>query len=441
MTLAPVACPADVPRWRIVNAKVPIALVEGHGIAGGTDGLAPVDIAITEGRIGSILPAGLVWPDEEETPSLDLAGGIVLPGLVDAHTHLDKGHVWPRAANPNGSFMGALETVTADREANWTARDVAARMEFGLACAHAHGTTTIRTHLDSIGKQTAISWQVFSGMRERWRGRIDLQAACLFGIDYALDDRHMAEIERVLTTHGGTLGAVTYMGPSLDAGLERLFRMAIDLGLDLDFHVDEATDPQARSLERIADTAIRFGFEGRILCGHCCSLALQEPDHIIRVIEKVARANIAVVSLPMCNMYLQDRTARRTPRWRGVTLLHELKQAGVPVMVSSDNTRDPFHAYGDLDLVEVYGQATRIAHLDHPVGDWPKAVAATPAQMIRRPEAGRLAAGRAADLILLRARSWTELLSRPQADRTVIRGGRRIDRTLPDYRTLDPLFR
>ena len=33
-----------------------------------------------------------------------------------------------------------------------------------------------------------------------------------------------------------------------------------------------------------------------------------------------ADAGIAVVSLPMCNMYLQGRTAGRTPRWRGVTL-------------------------------------------------------------------------------------------------------------------------
>ena len=55
----------------------------------------------------------------------------------------------------------------------------------------------------------------------------------------------------------------------------------------------------------------------------------------------------------MCNMYLQDRVAGRTPRWRGVAPLHELDAAGVTVMVASDNTRDPFYAYGDLDMLEV----------------------------------------------------------------------------------------
>jgi cytosine deaminase len=48
--------------------------------------------------------------------------------------------------------------------------------------------------------------------------------------------------------------------------------------------------------------------------------------------------------------------------------------------------------------------------------------------------------GGGADLVLLRARSWTELLSRPQSDRIVIRAGRAIDTTLPDYRELDALL-
>jgi cytosine/creatinine deaminase len=110
-------------------------------------------------------------------------------------------------------------------------------------------------------------------------------------------------------------------------------------------------------------------------------------------------------------------------------------------MVASDNTRDPFYAYGDLDMLETYREATRIAHFDHPVGDWPQTMARTPADAMRLgPEAGRIAAGASADLVLFKARAWTELLSRPQADRMVIREGLIIDRTLPDYRELDHVF-
>ena len=57
-------------------------------------------------------------------------------------------------------------------------------------------------------------------------------------------------------------------------------------------------------------------------------------------------------------------------------MLHEMAARGIPVAIASDNTRDPFHAYGDLDLMEVYREGTRLLHLDHPVGEWPATVAA-----------------------------------------------------------------
>lgn len=119
--------------------------------------------------------------------------------------------------------------------------------------------------------------------------------------------------------------------------------------------------------------------------------------------------------------------------------MHELAARGVPVAVASDNTRDPFYAYGDLDMVEVFREAVRILHLDHPIGNWPAAVTRTPAAIIGRPERGVIAAGQPADLVLFRARDYTELLARPQSDRTVLRSGKAIDTALPDYRELDEL--
>jgi cytosine deaminase len=53
---------------------------------------------------------------------------------------------------------------------------------------------------------------------------------------------------------------------------------------------------------------------------------------------------------------------------------------------------------------------------------------------------GTLTVGGPADMILFRGRSWTELLARPEADRTVIRAGRAIEREIPDYADLDDLM-
>jgi cytosine deaminase len=161
---------------------------------------------------------------------------------------------------------------------------------------------------------------------------------------------------------------------------------------------------------------------------------------VAKTLDLVKQAGIGIVSLPMCNLFLQDRECDRTPRWRGVTLLKELKQHGIPVTVASDNCRDPFYGFGDHDVLEVFTQSVRIAHLDIPYGDWPCAVTKTPADLIGLPDVGRIGVGLPADLILFKGRNFSELLSRSQHDRIVIRNGQPIDTTLPDYAELDELL-
>jgi cytosine deaminase len=413
------------------NAGVPRALL--RAAPPGAD-VVPLDIEISGGRILRLAPAGTL-----EGEGVDLDRGMVWPCFVDLHTHLDKGHIWPRAANPDGTRAGALAMVGTDREANWSAEDVRARMDFALRCAYAQGTRAIRTHLDSVGKQPWITWPVFAEMREAWRGRIELQAVALFHPEAADDPAWLASLADLVAECGGLMGGVPNMQAGPEDFLDRVFGHAERRGLDLDLHVDETNDPGSVCLRLVAETALRRKFAGRIVTGHCCSLSLQAPDDIDRTLDLVAEAGIAVVSLPMCNMYLQDRTAGRTPRWRGVTLLHEMAARGIRVAVSSDNCRDPFYAYGDHDMVEVYREATRIAHLDHPIGDWPRSVTLAPAAAAGFAE-GSVAEGEPADLVLLRARTFNEFLARPPTDRIILRAGRPIVRALPDYRELDHLL-
>jgi cytosine deaminase len=52
---------------------------------------------------------------------------------------------------------------------------------------------------------------------------------------------------------------------------------------------------------------------------------------------------------------------------------------------------------------------------------------------------GRIGVGLPANLIVFKGRNFSELLSRPQSDRLVLRKGKAIDTTLPDYAELDAL--
>jgi cytosine deaminase len=436
--------PTEQHYW-LKNAHVPISLlgVDDPAIAArqNREGLALVDLEIVDGAIARIVPAGKDIPAEHlddtgETPAADLRGRQVWPCFVDMHTHLDKGHIWERSPNPDGTFASALETVKMDTKKYWQAEDVHRRMEFGIKCSYAHGTKAIRTHIDSFDEQAAISLGVFKTLQQEWANRVILQAVSLVTLDYYQTPEGVALADQIAEV-GGILGGVAFMHPELDAQLDTVFTLAKERGLNLDFHTDENDDPNSICLQKVAAAALRHAFTGQIICGHCCSLAVQTPEVVEKTLNLVKQAGIGIVSLPMCNLYLQDRTPNRTPRWRGVTALQEIKQHGIPVAVASDNCRDPFYGFGDHDALEVFTQAVRIAHLDMPYGDSPCAVTKTPADLIGLPTIGRIGVGLPADLIVFKGRNFSELLSRSQHDRIVLRNGQPIDRTLPDYAELD----
>jgi cytosine/creatinine deaminase len=91
---------ARTPRWVAADARV-----IGADATRDAQGFGRVDLMIDGGRIGAIASTGAA--DFGDAPRLPLAGRIVLPAFVDAHTHLDKGHIWRRAPNRTGLFPHA----------------------------------------------------------------------------------------------------------------------------------------------------------------------------------------------------------------------------------------------------------------------------------------------------------------------------------------------
>lgn len=73
-----------------------------------SDGAAPVDIGVRDGRI-----AAIAAQIASEAPMLDAGGGRVLRGFADSHLHLDKACLLDRAANPDGTLGVAIAAVSA----------------------------------------------------------------------------------------------------------------------------------------------------------------------------------------------------------------------------------------------------------------------------------------------------------------------------------------
>jgi cytosine/creatinine deaminase len=395
------------------NVKVPASLLPSSA-RGSVDeeGLARCDVAI--GAQGSIASVSETGSSNDAPGTLFHAGGrLLFPGFVDVHTHLDKTHTWRRAPNPTGKFWDAIRVLGAD-SARWTPEDLERRAQLGLESAYAHGTRAIRTHLDTSAEVGPNAHGVIGKLRAAWAGRIEIQTVSLCGLDTI--ERDGARIQSITAAYkADALGGFPQPNPNLDRQLDRLIAIARELRIGLDLHVDESGLAHAECLRATAEAVLRNEFEYPVACGHCCSLAVQDPERASETLELVSAAGISIISLPLCNVYLQDRRddAPRTPRWRGVTLLQEALDLGITCASASDNVRDAFHAHGDYDLLEVLRETIRIAHLDTPPGPAAALVTRAPADIMGLGHLGRIEPGADGQLVLSEARSFSELLSRP----------------------------
>ena len=413
------------------NVCLPSACVEAIALPEIGDGLVRADIGISRGRIQLLQPVDR----QDETGPAD---AMVWPGTVDCHAHIDKGQVWARTPNPDGTFQSALDAAPQDRIWFSGHEDLVRRAEFIIKSAYAHGTTAIRSHVDAAPEVFDTMFGPLKELAQERADRMHLQLAPFTGI--GTDPVWVGELAvAAKDPASGVLSLFLQMDDGLPDFLDMTIRLADQHGLALDFHADETLDPKSNCLLEVARAVLRHGFEGPVVVGHCCAQSVHDLDTLTRTLEAVHNAGIGVVSLPMCNAYLQDRRAARSPRQRGVAPVKEMAARGIPVALASDNVRDAFHAYGDMDLPELLRDAMRFLQLDHPVKDWPAAVTRTPANLMGLSDHGRLRTGGPADLILFPARNWSEFAARPQSDRIVLRKGKMIDTTPPDFAELDVL--
>jgi cytosine deaminase len=213
--------------------------------------------------------------------------------------------------------------------------------------------------------------------------------------------------------------------------------------------------------------ARKQGYKGNVVLGHCCALSLQTERTKQYICNELAKlGNVFVVSNPFTNLSLQDRRGTkpplgveipydtpRTPQWRGITLLQELRSAGVTTATASDNVRDYWLSSGsDYDMLSVWSQTQALCHLDTAPneGSWADIVTTNPARAMgllggskqakSATATSLLDVGHVADLIIFpSARRASELFARPQNDRIVIRNGSIQNTVLPDFVELDDL--
>ena len=321
---------------------------------------------------------------------IDGKGGILMPGLVNAHTHVPMTAM--RGYGDGNNLQDWLHNFIFPVEAKWDDRAIRACAALGLAEMIASGVTCIADmymHTDAV-------------LREVESAGISANVSCggvQFEEPFDPDKNHDCIVQRELTEkwHGRDDGRIQVDASihgeyTSHAGLwDWMARYAADHGLGMHVHLSEtqAEHEQCRARHGGKSPAAVLAehgvFDVRAIAAHCVWTTPE--DWAI-----LARKGVTAVHNPMSNLKLGS----------GVAPVVDLKKAGVNVAlgtdgVSSNNCTDFF---GDMKLAAILQNGVRHDPLALTAWDALEMATVNGGKALGR-KTGRIEKGYEADLILL----------------------------------------
>jgi len=398
-----------------------------------SDGTRDVGVAVDHGRIVDI-GVGLDLPASR---ALDAGDGLIIPGFVESHMHLDIALMNdPERPGRPAPFRLPVELNRAmeARRLAFTREDIEDRATRALALATRHGVTALRAqcHVDAtVGLKHLES---LLRVREAVRDHVTVQIVA-FPQQGLVDQPATLDLFREAFRLGAdAMGCASNLDPRVtdNTGVRRHIEIALALAIehdvDLDTHADMGlpTDVTLDDLEVVylAQRAREVGYEGRVTAGHVCALDSAEPAVAEAAIAQISEARISVISQP--DLYRLGRTDTRGVR-RGLTRVKQLLAGGVNVAFASNNVRDAFRPLGNLNLLEeglilAYGaHMDTVAELEALL----RMCTENAARALRLDHYG-LAVGNLADLVVLDAPTPSAALVDQAEKRFVLKTGRLI---------------
>jgi cytosine deaminase len=322
---------------------------------------AQTDLGVDRGVLTAVAE------DTTAAQTIDLAGRLVTPPLVEPHIHLDAVlTVGQPRPNVSGSLFEGI-AVWAERVGDLTYADVQSRVRQILRWQLACGVQHVRSHVDVCDPQlTAL--RALADLREEVRGLIDLQLVA-FPQQGILSFDGGKELMRAAVGIGAdVVGGIPHYELTREDGVESVrFAMALadEHGLAVDIHCDETDDDHSRFVEVMAAETIRRGMSGRVTASHTTAMHSYNSAYAYRLIRNIARAGLHMVTNPLDNSVLQGRFDTGPIR-RGHTRIKELQAAGVNVCIGHDSVMDPWYPLGYGDPLQA---AFVLVHLGQMSGD------------------------------------------------------------------------
>ena len=300
-------------------------------------------IDIADGRIAAIRAAHEPMP--EAARLLDLAGALVLPGLTDAHVHLDKcllGLPW-RPHRAAGSVRARIEDEKAFRRDNripLAEQGATALLERMLR----GGTTSLRAHVD-IDDVTGLGHlaQILD-MRTQWADRMRIEIVAFPQSGILACPPVAALLDEALRMGADLVGGLDPHGidGEAQAPLDIVFGLAERHGRGIDIHLHDGGEAGLAEIEAIIARTEAGGLGGQVAISHAFALAEADDARLGRIAEAMAHVGVTLVS--------------SVPGGRRCPPLPRLRELGVAVCLGTDNVRDcwnPSSVTGMIDRMSL----------------------------------------------------------------------------------------
>jgi cytosine deaminase len=372
-------------------------------------------IGIRAGRIAAIGPS---LPEARER--IALGGSLVLPGLVDAHVHLDKtlvGDAWrPHRPGATGTF-DVMERVAIESEILKDAAPIEQRAAALIELAVSRGTTRLRSHVDVHPETGLDSLRSVLAMRERYRDAVSIQIVAFPQRGLVSCPGTFELLDAALGQGADLVGGLDPSGVDHDVGgqLDAVFGLAERHGAGIDIHLHDAGFEGLAELEQIAARTAALGMHGRVNVSHAYALGMVPVADAQKVAERLAAAGVSILT--------------NAPGNHAFPSVLQLRAAGVTVIAGNDGVRDAWWPYGDADMLE---RAMLVAYGSGFLTDDELAVALdlatySAARVLGVDDYG-VRVGARADLVVVGARNVAEaVVSRPPR-RFVFNAGRIVAR-------------
>jgi cytosine/adenosine deaminase-related metal-dependent hydrolase len=372
-------------------------------------GGASTRILVRSGRIAAIGP-DVAGPND--VTALDGAGRIAIPGLVEAHTHLDKnliGMGWYR--NEVGPrLIDKIDNERAERKrlniepARQSARQIAQSV--------AYGTTHIRSHVD-VDIETGISGIIgVMASRAALADHVDIDIVAFPQSGLMIKPGTDKLLEDALREGAEVVGGLDPCGIDRDpkGHLDVVFGLAEKHGKPVDIHLHEPGEMGAFSTDLIIERTRALGMQGRVVISHAFCLGSPNIALVDALIAALAEAGIAIMTTG--------------PAFSPAPPVQKLRAAGVVVCSGSDGIRDTWGPYGNGDMLE---RAMFVGLRNNLRRDDELAVALDictygGAHVMGFTDYG-LAVGSPADMVLLEAETLAEGIVARSRDRLVLKRG------------------